>query len=156
MTCFFTGHRIIKITDTLSKRLTETLIGLIEKGVTDFYAGGAIGWDMLCEATVLRLRKDYPHIWLHLVLPCPPEEQTAKWNVSQKDEYRRIYESADSIETLSAAYHRDCMRIRNARLVELGDVCVCCYNERHSYGGTYQTVNMAMKQGKKIINLWEE
>lgn len=154
MTCFFTGHRIIKMTDGLSIPLTETLAELIENGAADFYAGGAIGRDMLCEDTVLRLKTDYPHIKLHLVLPCPPEEQTAKWNASQKKKFYRIYESADSIEILSEAYHKDCMRIRNARLVELGDICVCCYNESHNYGGTYQTVNMAMRQGRKIINLW--
>ena len=58
--CFFTGHRILKITDTLSERLRETLIKFIENGATDFYAGVAIGWDMLCENTVLQLKACYP------------------------------------------------------------------------------------------------
>ena len=153
--CFFTGHRILKITDTLYERLRETLVGFIENGATDFYAGGAIGWDMLCENTVLQLKTCYPHIKLHLILPCPPEEQTSRWRVPQKDEYYRILKAADSVETLSAAYHKDCMKIRNSRLADLGDICICYYNEQHRYGGTYQTVNMAQKHGKSIFNLFD-
>ena len=38
--CFFTGHRVLKITDALSERLRETLIEFIENGATDFYIGG--------------------------------------------------------------------------------------------------------------------
>ena len=58
----FTGHRDVKITRELKDRLMETLEMLIQMGCTDFYAGGAVGWDMLCEAAVLALRKKYPGI----------------------------------------------------------------------------------------------
>lgn len=153
--CFFTGHRILKITDALSERLRATLIEFIENGVTDFYAGGAIGWDMFCENTLLQLKTYYPHIKLHLILPCPPNEQTARWCVTQKNEYFRILKAADNVETLSTAYHKDCMKIRNFRLVELGDICVCYYNEQHGYGGTYQTVRLAREHGKVICNFFD-
>lgn len=41
-------------TADLEDRLRNVLINLINEGVTDFYAGGAYGWDMLCEEMVLR------------------------------------------------------------------------------------------------------
>lgn len=152
--CFFTGHRVLKLTDDLSECLFKKIVELIESGVTDFYAGGAMGWDMLCAKTVLTLRNDFHQIKLYLILPCPPKEQTLKWNDSQKKEYQEILNSADSVEILSSFYHRDCMRIRNARLAELGDICVCYYNTENTHSGTAQTVRMAQKQGKEILNLY--
>ena len=109
---------------------------------------------LLCEKTVLSLRSDFHQIKLHLVLPCPPVDQTLKWNDTQRREYQKILKNADSVEVLSMFYHRDCMRIRNARLVELGDICVCYYNIDNTHSGTAQTVRMAHKQGKEILNLY--
>lgn len=152
--CCFTGHRIIRITDELVERLKGTLTELINNGITDFYAGGAIGWDTLCEQEILRLRERFPQIKLHLVLPCPPDEQTLKWNVTQKAEYQRIFNAADDAEILSEKYYDGCMQKRNARLVELSKVCVCYLNEKRSNGGTAQTVRMAKKRGIDIVNLF--
>ncbi len=151
--CFFTGHRILIISNKLTKRLTATITRLIENGVKDFYAGGALGFDMLCEKTVLSLKEDYPHIKLHLVLPCPPEEQCARWTQEQKAEYCKIYDLADSVELTSSTYFDGCMRKRNTRLTELGDICVC-YWDGGNHSGTYQTINMTMKKGIDILNLY--
>lgn len=65
--CFFTGHRNVTVTEELLKRLKNEIIKLIENGVCDFYVGGAIGWDILCEKTVIELRKKYPEIKLHIL-----------------------------------------------------------------------------------------
>ncbi|MCH5350158.1 MAG: DUF1273 family protein, partial [Oscillospiraceae bacterium] len=124
----FTGHRNVRITNELLALLNKTLTDLIENGAADFYAGGALGWDMLCEQIVLDLRKKYPHIKLHLVLPCSEAEQTARWNDMQKEEYRRILNSANDTEYTSDYYYDGCMKVRNARLVELADCCVCYYD----------------------------
>ena len=148
----FTGHSKVKITNELISLLNETLISLIENGATDFYAGGALGWDMLCEQAIIDLRKKFPQIKLHLVLPCSSEEQTAKWNDIQKAEYQIILNAADMIEYTSDHYYDGCMKIRNARLTELADCCVCYYDNR-SRSGTGQTVRMAERKGIKIINL---
>ena len=148
----FTGHRNVKVTGELVSLLNKTLTDLIENGAVDFYAGGALGFDMLCEQAVLDLREKFPQIRLHLVLPCSPEEQTARWNDTQKIEYYKILKTADMVEYTSKHYCDGCMKIRNARLVELADCCVCFYDNR-SMSGTGQTVRMAMNKGIKIINL---
>ena len=122
--------------------------------MTDFYAGGAKGWDMIFSGIVLNLSENHvPLIKLHLVLPCPPEEQTAKWNTYDKKEYQRILKAADSVEIVSKHYDKNCMKKRNERLVELGDVCVCYYDENKKRSGTGQTVRLAEKHGKEIINI---
>lgn len=151
---FFAGHKVFYYDRDIFQRYKDLLIELIKDGATDFYAGGAQGWDMMFEKTVLALRDDHiPFIKLHLVLPCPPDEQSAKWNSYDKETFREILDAADSVEILSEHYHKNCIRERNVRLAELGDVCVCCYNEKQRRSHTAQAVQIAEKYGKKIINV---
>ena len=154
----FTGHRTIDgDREKLSARLYALLERLVtEKKVTDFYTGGAVGWDALAALTVLKLRESYPEVKLHLVLPCPFEEQSAKWNEAQKAEFQHILGLADSVEQVSDCYYNGCMKARNARLVELAsDYCICYWNPKHYRSGTGQTVRMAQRKGIEVINLFE-
>lgn len=151
--CCFTGHRLIKNSEELQKKLLTVLETLIKDGAEDFYAGGAIGFDTIAAEAVLRLREKYPHIRLHLVLPCCRDEQTKYWTAAQKEEYDRILSLADTAEYISDAYSLDCMKRRNARLAELADCFVCFYDKKRPAGGTFQTLRMAEKKGIKIINL---
>lgn len=148
----FTGHRNVKETAKLKNALIKQLVKLIDEGATNFYAGGAVGWDTLCESVVIELREHFPHIKLHLILPCPAEEQTEKWSEDDKAEFRRLLLAADTVEICSKHYFDGCMKLRNQRLVNLADVCVCYYNGKQR-SGTGQTVRMAERQGKTIINL---
>ena len=150
---FFTGHRIFKANDETIKNLVAVLIKLISEGTTDFYAGGALGWDMLCEKAVLGLREKFNDIKLHLILPCPFEEQTKFWFIPQIIEYQKILKAADSVEIISKHYEKNCMKKRNEQLAELGDICVCYYDENKLRSGTGQTVRLAEKQRKEIINI---
>lgn len=151
----FTGHRNLTATTELKKRLYDTLEALVGQGAVNFYAGGAYGWDMLCEITVLKLRKVYPHIKLHLVLPCSEQEQTAKWQEKQREQYYKILNAADSVEYISKHYFNGCMKERNARMVELADCCICYYRETDRASGTGQTVRMAKRKEIRVINFAE-
>ena len=151
-TCCFTGHRIIKITPELVQRLKDAIINLIEQGVTDFYNGGAIGFDMLCAETVIALKAEHSDIKLHMLLPCLPEEHAKRWKKAQIVQYNESLKAADSVTVLSEHYTDDCMKQRNKRLVELADCCICYCNNPRS--GTGQTVRMAQEKGINVINLW--
>lgn len=148
----FTGHRNVKETGELKNALIKQLVKLIDEGATEFYAGGAVGWDMLCESVVIDLRERFPHIKLHLILPCPAEEQTEKCSEGYKAEFKRLLLAADAVEICSEHYFDGCMKLRNQRLVNLADVCVCYYSGKQR-SGTGQTVRIAERQGKEIINL---
>ena len=146
-TCCFTGHRIMKITPELVQRLREAIIYVIDKGVTKFYDGGAIGFDMLAAETVMELKTEYPNIKLNMLLPCPSKEQIKGWNKS----YEKMLKAADSVTVVSEHYTKDCMRRRNQQLVDLADCCICyCTNPR---SGTGQTVRMAEEKGIPVINI---
>ena len=154
----FTGHRNI-VTDKVM--LSEQLYAVIEKlitsqGVTDFYAGGAYGFDALASFTVLKLRENYPQVKLHLILPCSKDEQTKQWTAEHKAELDKLLGLADSVEYVSDRYYNGCMKDRNARLVELATVCCISYwNPNNFRSGTGQTVRMAQKKGIRVINLFE-
>lgn len=153
-TVCFTKHRDVKITPELKDRLMDALEKLIEMGCTDFYAGGATGWDMLCEAAVLVLRKKYTEIKLHLILPCVCSEQTKMWKDEQRLLQALIRVFADSEEYAAQHYYNSCMKLRNERLVSYADCCVCYYNKK-SPCGTGQTVRMAINKGIEIFNMAE-
>ena len=154
----FTGHRNI-VTDKVM--LSEQLYAILEKlitsqGVTDFYAGGAYGFDALASFTVLKLRENYPQVKLHLILPCSKDEQTKQWTAEHKAELEHLLGLADSVEYVSDRYYNGCMKDRNARLVELATVCCISYwNPNNFRSGTGQTVRMAQKKGIRVINLFE-
>lgn len=144
----FTGHRSISADRTaLSDRLYTLLEKLTnERNVTDYYAGGAYGFDAVASSAVIKLREKYPQIKLHLILPCSNAEQTA--------EFQHILAHADSVEYVSEHKTRTCMKQRNARLVELADLCICYWNVNDRRSGTGQTVRIAQKKGIEIINLF--
>lgn len=77
----FSGHRKLPRDCTeLKASLEKAVIELVERGVVFFCSGAALGFDQLSAATILRLKEDYPHIRLIMVLPCPPDQQSMKWN----------------------------------------------------------------------------
>lgn len=154
----FTGHRTIKADISIFSALLSSVIErlITDKGVTDFYAGGAYGFDAVSAFSVLRLKENYPEVKLHLILPCSKEEQSRKWTAEQKAELENLLRLADSVEYVSDRYYNGCMKARNARLVELAsDYCICYWNPKHYRSGSGQTVRMAQKKGIEVINLFE-
>ena len=77
--CCFTGHRQIASDDflVLQKRLQKAIKYFIKQDVTDFYAGGALGFDTLAAQAVLKARRFHPQVRLILALPC--HDQDARW-----------------------------------------------------------------------------
>ena len=148
----FSGHRKLPLNcDELRAKLKKEIIGLIERGVVFFGAGGALGFDMLAEETVLQLKEEYPHIRLILGLPCSPEQQTLKWNNKQRLKYYDILQSADKVRVLSPQYTSGCMLTRNRHLVDNSAYLICYLREKR--GGTAYTVAYAEQQGLQIIRL---
>ena len=148
----FSGHRKLPQDLTeIRKNLEKAIISLIDQGVVFFGSGGALGWDQLAATTVLKLKKDYPHIKLVMVLPCPPEQQSLKWNEEQKKRYYEILEQADKMRVLSPKYTNTCMLDRNRHLVDCSAYLISYLRENS--GGTFYTVNYAQQKGLKILRI---
>ncbi len=148
----FSGHRKLPHDCTeLQANLENAIIELIKQGVVFFGNGGALGFDQVAASMVLRLKADYPHIKLVMVLPCPPEQQSLRWNDEQKRRYYEILGQADKVRILSPRYTNSCMLDRNRHMVDNSAYLICYLREQH--GGTYYTVNYAERQGLKILHL---
>ncbi len=148
----FSGHRRLPQDCTeLQANLEKAIVELIERGVVFFGNGAALGFDQMAAETVLKLKENYPHIRLVMVLPCPPEQQSLKWNDDQKKRYYKILGQADKVRILSPQYTDGCMLDRNRHMVD-NSAYLICYLRQHS-GGTFYTVNYAERKGLEILRL---
>ena len=147
----FTGHRELdpERIPSIREDLREAIEIQIERGFTDFYNGGARGFDLLSAEEVLSLRTLYPHIRLHIIVPC--EGQTRGWREDDKDLYESVVTSADEVKVLSPFYFNGCMQIRNRYMADNSSVCIAYV--RDSRGGSADTVKYAVKQGLRVIYL---
>lgn len=149
--CCFTGHRKLpanRIAEIM-ERLEEEIERLIRKGVRDFLAGGALGFDTLAALTVLKLRNVYPDVRLILMLPC--RDQTRYWSAHDVSVYETIRERADKVTYIAQRAHPGCMHARNRALADNSSWCVCFLVEPR--GGTKYTVEYARRKGLRVINV---
>ncbi len=152
--CCFTGHRNLGRVDLheLQKLLEDRILKLLDRGITNFLAGGARGFDLLAAQAVLRLRERGEPLKLILILPCRDQDQG--WNLPDREAYRRTLEQADKSLFLSEKYQEGCMFLRNRYLVDHSSVCICYLAQNR--GGTLYTVNYAKRQGLELYNLAAE
>lgn len=153
-TCCFTGHREIPKNETniIKQKLVKNIKYLCSKGVIYYGAGGARGFDTLAANAVLDLKTSIPEIRLILILPC--KNHTRKWNKTDKQKHKRVFEQADKIVYITQEYYSGCMMQRNRYLIDNSSYCLCYMNGQK--GGTMQTVAYAMEKNHKIINLSTE
>ncbi len=152
--CCFSGHRAITASQypDIAFQLELKIFDLISQGFTSFYDGGAIGFDTLAAKTVIKAKELFPNVKLNFILPC--KDQDKKWKEHDRNEYKEILSKADHIEFVSELYTRDCMFLRNRRLVDSSCICLCYLNKNN--GGTAYTVEYAKNQGVRVINIAEE
>jgi len=150
-TCCFTGHRNIPSNEqaAIQKRLEAEIEKLILQGVAFFACGGALGFDTMAALAVLKLRQEFSHIQLLLVLPY--RSQARGWNKKDRRIYNQTLNKADKVIYTSEFYYNGCTHKRNRHLVDQSEVCVCYLKELK--GGTAYTVDYAKQKGLRIINL---
>ena len=159
--CCFTGHRPDALPafgneeteemQTLSYLLRRAIDAAIEDGVTEFFVGGAQGFDTLAAEAVLRMRWLFPTLSLHLALP--GQDQTKGWKQADLARYEAILESAADVWYASELCSPESMRRRNRYLVDHAGRCIAYL--RRMQGGTLYTVNYALDCGVPVDNLAE-
>lgn len=155
-TCCFTGHRRLPIGaegERLRCLCERAVREAYAAGCRHFYAGGALGFDMLAAAVVCLLRdSEYADISLHLLLPCRGQEE--RWSPRDRDRYARMLAAADDYVYLAEKYGEGVMAARNRALVAAADLCIAYMTNPAS--GTGGTLSMARRRGIPIRNLAEE
>lgn len=150
--CAFTGHRKIKSEHLVGLRnLLERAVGYAySTGVRTFFSGGAVGFDILAAREVLRFRVSHPDVRLVMLLPCLMQD--AYWSDRQRDDYEYVLKNADETVYVSEEYTPDCMKRRNAELVNRSDMLIAYVSHRRS--GSGQTLNFAERAGITVYNLY--
>ena len=105
----FTGHRPDKLGGynpnnpimlDLKQKLTALIEQLIvEKGISHFYTGGALGVDQLAFWCVHALKAKYPHI--QNIVAIPFKNQSIKWSPAQQKSYEEMLSLADEVIDVS-------------------------------------------------------
>ncbi len=149
----FTGHR--QLTEDALRHAIEAVAAqvtrLASEGITHYYAGGAIGFDLAAAVTVLNLKQTIPALTLTLALPC--QNHMDKWRRVDRELFARVMARADRVIYVSESYFRGCMQVRNRYMVERSAVCLAYLTACR--GGTYHTVLCAKKMGIPVIHLAE-
>lgn len=146
LSCAFTGHRIIR-EDFNSLLFERTVENLITQGVTTFYSGMAMGFDLIAADAVLKEKERNSQIKLIACVPCP--EQQRNYPLTEKKKYERIIALCDEVVILSERYYKGCMLARDRYMVDNCDVVLAYMNKLD--GGTAYTVRYAQSKRKKIF-----
>ena len=146
--CAFTGHR--DVGDDLDlDRLEYTVKNVIKDGVDTFLCGMARGFDLIAGQTVLRLKKEYPHIKLIACIPCLYQDKY--FNEQDKKLYLETLSLCDDKVYVSKNYFKGCMLVRNRYMVDNSSRLIAF--ERQTDGGTVYTVKYALSKNKKVYIL---
>jgi uncharacterized phage-like protein YoqJ len=150
-TVCFTGHRTFShaALSALPQLLQDTLTELIQSGYDTFRTGGALGFDTMAALKVLELKTKFPHVQLHLYLPC--RDQDKLWNADEQHLYEQILARADAIHYTTDTYTKGCMLQRNREMIDGSAICIA-YFDGHG-GGTAYSYGYANRRGVKVINL---
>jgi len=157
--CCFTGYRPQKFPFPLNfenkdyfkfnAKLESTIRQLIKKGITDFYCGGAYGFDIMAAEIVLSIKKCIHDIRLFCVIPF--KNQADQWNNKWKERYENVLSQSDKTVLISDKYTPGVYQQRNCFMVDNSSVVLAFFDGKS--GGTKNTINYAKSCGKEIINI---
>lgn len=126
---------------------------LYKLGVSRFFAGGALGFDMTAAVCVINMRHEYPGLSLILALPC--RSHTSGWEQKQKTRFGSVIDRADDVVYVTdGPYENGCMMRRNRYMVDRAAYCVAWYDGRLT-GGTRYTVRYAAAKDRTVINIYK-
>ncbi len=149
--CCFTGHRQLPpdAVPALKQALRRQIEQNIARGILHYFAGGALGFDMLAAEVVLEAADGGAPVTLHLALPAL--DYNKHWSHAQRRQLAALIRRAETAVYLAGQYDNNCMFRRNRYMVDHSGHCISYLTQ--SYGGTRRTVEYAEKEGLTVTNL---
>ena len=139
-TATFIGHRD-PLTYDGAKIKKHIKLLIEEHGCQRFLCGGMGRFDNTCAFAVWELKKEYPFIKNHLVIPY------LSFSVYEPYYYDEIIYPAE----LENVFFKKSILLRNKYLVDHADAAICCIE--HSWGGAYKTYQYAKRKGLYMVEL---
>ena len=150
-TVSFFGHRRIINYQSVEESVDKVVRMLIrDKEYVDFLVGRDGDFDQIVSSAIIRAKKyvfaeNSSHI-------CVFPYQRAIYTNNQ-EAFENYYDEIEICAESSLAHPKRAIQIRNRCMVDRSDLVV--FFTQNNYGGAYQTLRYAVKQGKEIINLAE-
>ena len=150
----FSGHRTIAEDrkDEIRKKLSGKIRLLYAMGITNFYCGMALGFDMLAAEEVISLKVELPNLKLIAVIPY--DGQNERWSAREQDRYWDILDKADDAILLSKHYFNGCLLRRNDYMLSHSCGLIAFFDGKPK-GGTFYTCRKAKSMWMDIINLYK-
>lgn len=146
-TVSFFGHREIDNPEETEKRLTDVIRDIIKNnGYVKFLIGRNGEFDWLVSSVVSRVTHGNQNTYTVLVLPY----MRASYR-DHRQNFECCYNEVEICTESSSAHYKSAIQICNRSMVDRSDLVVCFID--HNSGGAYKTVQYAVKQNKKIINI---
>ena len=170
----FTGHRESSIIpygkNQLYRNITIRSVQLmlcryidmaVEKGYSDFISGLAVGTDLWAAKYILAKKRSNKSIRLIGVMPYLRHAE--RFSASYREMLAEIERGADQLLTTNTdtmvVYGKnrsgvktsaDLYKVRNYFMVDHASAVISFFNEGSFKSGTYQTLNYAVREGRKI------
>ncbi len=164
LTCAVTGHRPTRFKwkynesnngcKRLKKRMRDQFVLLYEKGVRQFWVGGALGVDMWAGEILLRLKEQQEYGEIELMIALPFEGHDAGWDERSKKRLEfLIRHSGKTIVVGEKGQPPEVnYRRRNEYMVDQADCLLAVYDNGHSIrSGTGMTARYAQKKGLPVF-----
>ena len=144
-TVSFFGHRQVDHFFDAEEKVTEIIRKLIsEKDYVELLIGRDGDFDQIVSSTVLRVKKRVFDANSSLIWVMPYETAEYRDNVESFEEY---YDEVELCQESASSHFKGAIQKRNRYMVDRADLLIC-YVEKES-GGAYQTMQYAIKAGKK-------
>lgn len=158
VTLCFTGHRSQKLPwafneehprcNKMKERLYKVVENCVQHGYINFLCGMALGFDMICAATLLQLKSSYPQIKVYGILPC--KNQHAMWPDKEKQKYIKLLNQLDGIRCKYDTFNgSECMLERNTYMINNSSLLIALFDGKP--GGTQSTILKAQKANVKTF-----
>lgn len=116
--------------------------------VTGVITGMALGMDTWAAEVALAMK-------IPVFAYVPFKGQGDNWPLKARDRYERILLRAEKVFYTSDKYSKNAFFIRDEKMVDDGDRVLALWNPAIQSGGTYHTIQYAIKKEKSVNNLWE-
>ena len=148
----FFGHRDIPYFYKYESKIEDIVYKAINANpYVEFLVGRDGDFDQLVSSVVQKAKRNVgsAHCGLTWVMPYDKAEYT-----KNAEDYDKYYDSVEICSASVKAHPKAAIQIRNKDMVDRSDLVV--FFVERNYGGAYQTMKYALKQGKDIINIAED
>lgn len=146
----FIGHRRI-FANTLPQRLKEAIRAEIARGCISFTMGTHGEFDSLALQTCRKLRNDYPHLQIEVVLTgLHTTKKIGEWDTAAYSNVNTVMYEIEEVH-----YKRQ-ITLSNRKMIDTCDTLICYVDEKAYRSGAKTAMRYAKQKGLRIINLYDE